>query len=251
MSPLTLLVAIVILAGCASGSIDDPPGAGAERTIVVLAAASLADVFDEMTAAFEDEHPEVAIETSVAGSSSLAVQIEEGAPADVVAMADVESMRGLGGLVDDVDVFAMNDVVIATPVDDPGDISEIADLERSGVLVGVCAGQVPCGRYADELFSGLGIDPSVVTEEPDVRALATKLVEGELDAGVVYATDVRAAAGELRTVAIPPDSGVEATYPIAAITDSSDREAALDFLAFVRSGAGRAILRDAGFEVPG
>jgi molybdate transport system substrate-binding protein len=229
------------VAGC--GSADD------SEPLLVLAAASLADSFDSMAAAFEGANPDVDVQVSVAGSSALSVQIEQGAPADVVALAAETPMNALvdAGLVETPVPFATNSMVLAVPDSNPGEVDSLAALVDPDLLVGVCAPQVPCGEYARQVFDAAGVEASLDTEEPDVRSLAGKLAAGELDAGLVYATDVRAMPDRLRVIPLPPGIDVRAEYPIAVVSDSDRIDDARRFVAFVESPEGRAILADAGF----
>jgi len=229
------------LAGC--GSDDD------SNSLLVLAASSLTDSFDSMETAFEAANPDVDVEISVAGSSALSVQIEQGAPADVVALADTVPMDALAaaGLVDAPVRFATNSMVLAVPIDNPGGVDSLDALSDSALLVGVCAPQVPCGRYAQEVFDAAGVEASLDTEEPDVRSLAGKLASGELDAGLVYATDVEAMPDRLMTIPLPDGVDVRADYPIAIVGDTDDRDGARRFIDFVTSPDGQAILAEAGF----
>lgn len=232
----------------ATGCSEDPT----TDRVLVLAASSLTEAFTAMETEFEAANPDVDVQLSFGGSSTLRVQVEEGAPAAVVAFADSAPMIALADadLVADPVRFATNSIVLATPIDDPGGVDELADLADPDLLVGICAAQVPCGRYARDVFERAGLDASVDTEEPDVRALVGKLVVGELDAGLVYATDVRAMSDRLREVALPSGVEVRAEYPIAVVTDTADRLAAERFVGFVASPSGQAVMADAGFGSP-
>ena len=234
-------VASLAIAGC--GTSDD------SESLLVLAASSLTDTFNTMETAFEAANPDVDVEISVAGSSALSVQIEQGAPADVVALAGTRPMDALAAeaLVERPVRFATNSMVLAVPLDNPGDVDDLEALSDSALLVGLCAPQVPCGRYAQEMLDAAGVDASLDTEEPDVRSLAGKIAAGELDAGLVYATDVGAMPDRLKAVPLPDNVVVRAEYPIAIVSDTDNRDAATRFIDFVRSPAGQAILADAGF----
>jgi molybdate transport system substrate-binding protein len=239
-----LVAAVVVsltIAGC--GAEDD------QDSLLVLAASSLTDAFDAMETAFEAANPGVDVEISVAGSSSIGVQIEQGAPADVVALADTVPMDALAeaGLVENPSRFATNSMVLAVPSENPGDVVGLEALSDSALLIGVCAPQVPCGRYAREVLDAAGVDASLDTEEPDVRSLAGKIASGELDAGLVYATDVGSMPDRLVAIPLPDGVDVPADYPIAIVSDTGDRDSAGRFIDFVRSAAGQAILADAGF----
>lgn len=234
-------VASLAIAGC--GTSDD------SESLLVLAASSLTDTFNTMETAFEAANPDVDVEISVAGSSALSVQIEQGAPADVVALAGTRPMDALAAeaLVERPVRFATNSMVLAVPLDNPGDVDDLEALSDSALLVGLCAPQVPCGRYAQEMLDAAGVDASLDTEEPDVRSLAGKIAAGELDAGLVYATDVGAMPDRLKAVPLPDNVVVRAEYPIAIVSDTDNRDAATRFIDFVRSPAGQAILADAEF----
>ncbi|WP_040493864.1 molybdate ABC transporter substrate-binding protein [Ilumatobacter nonamiensis] len=234
--------AVVSVSAVSCGGPDDDP-------VLVLAAASLTDAFATMETEFEAANPDLDIEVSFGGSSALQVQVEEGAPADVVAFADASPMAALvdDDLVDDPTVFATNALVLVTPADNPGGVTSLDDLTNPDLLVGVCAPQVPCGRYAAELLDRAEVDASLDTQEPDVRSLAAKIAAGELDAGLVYATDVDAFPDELELIPLPDGIAVRAEYPIAAVSESSRPDDAERFLDFVLSAEGRQILADAGF----
>lgn len=225
-------------------------GTSEDDTLLVLAAASLTDAFEELEFAFEQANPGIDVEVSAAGSSALRLQIDQGAPADVVAVANEEVMTQLAGEghVAIPTVFATNQLVVATPSAGAAAITGPDDLADPSLLIGLCAVEVPCGRYAADALALAGIEPSVDTYENDVRALTAKLAIGELDAGVVYATDVTALADDLVVVAAL--DGVEARYPIAPLVDAPHGEDAKVFVDFVLSDAGQSILRDAGFTAP-
>lgn len=232
------------VAGCGDG--------GDDEVLRVFAAASLTDAFDEIATAFEAEHPGVEVSLVLAGSSSLREQVLAGAPAEVIAVADDSALEPLldAGLVAPPVVFATNRLVVAVPADDPGNVDGLADLADPSLLVGLCAPQVPCGALARAAFEQAGVTPSPDSEEPDVRALLTKLVAGELDAGVVYATDVAAAKGSVTAIELPAGVEVAARYPIAAVTDAEGEALASDFIAFVLGPTGQAILAEHGFGPP-
>lgn len=235
MRRVALAAAVVVaLAGCAT-----PPAPGTPSgTVTVFAAASLTESFDEIAAAFEEANPGVDIVLNYGGSSGLATQIAEGAPADVFASASSTQLP-------DGTVFATNVLALAMPEGNPGDISGLADLARPELAIALCAVEVPCGAASATLLEQAGITASVDTVEQDVKAALTKIELGEVDAGLVYVTDVRAAGAAVEGIALPEAEPV--AYPIAALTDS---DAAAAFVAFVLSDAGQAILRAAGFGAP-
>jgi len=240
-----VILALLLLAGCTSGG-------GAAGTIRVSAASSLADAFGEMAAAFEAANPDVTVVLNLGGSSRLAEQIIEGAPVDVFAAAAPNHMERLTerGLVSEPVVMATNTMVIAVPPGNPAGITGPGDFARSELVLGLCAPVVPCGEVAREALARASVEPVPDTEEPDVRSLLTKIEEGELDAGVVYVTDVVSSAGGVGAVSLGPGAGVSTEYPIAVVLDSSNRTMAERFTEFVLSPPGREILSRFGFGPP-
>lgn len=240
-TPALLLAGLTATAGC---------GGGGDDQVLVFAAASLTDVFASLEVAFEAEYPGLDVEVSIAGSSALRLQIDQGAPADVVAVANERVMVELAGEghVGPSEVFARNSLVIAVPAGNPANVVGPDDLADSELLVGVCAPQVPCGQYALDALSALGISPVPDTEEPDARALTAKIAAGELDVGVIYATDAASRPDDISVVSTL--DGVDAVYPIAALMDAPRAEGAALFVDFVLSERGQAVLADAGFGAP-
>lgn len=238
-----LATCLLVVGGCARSDGD--------QELVVSAAASLSEVFEVIARDFEAAHPDVDVVLNVGGSSSLREQIVEGAPTDVFASASLQIMASLADSahVGTPMVFAANQMVLAVPDGNPGDVQVLADLERSGLYVGLCAEAVPCGEYANQVAERAGVVPSVDTREPDVRALVTKVVAGELDVGLVYLTDVEGTDG-IEAVRIPDEYQPKVEYPIAVVADSDETELANAFVEYVRSEAGRAVLKDRGFGVP-
>ncbi|WP_307450468.1 MULTISPECIES: molybdate ABC transporter substrate-binding protein [Microbacterium] len=245
---LTLLSCAALLAGCASAA-PEPPASGDQiaGTVEVYAAASLQRSFDEIAAAFEDQNPEVSVSAVYDGSSTLATQIGEGAPADVFASADEKNMAKVASQAPDPRLFAGNTLVIAVPAGNPGAVETLADLTR--VTTVLCAAEVPCGAASATLLSNAGVTVTPASAEQNVTAVLTKVAAGEADAGLVYATDV---VGRADVEAIVPEGAdaVVNSYPIATLTDAPNPEAASAFVAFVLSDDGQRILRDAGFRAP-
>lgn len=232
---------------------EAPESAGAEGTTTVFAAASLTDVFTEIAAAFEEANPGATVELSFGPSSGLATQINEGAPADVLATASTSTMDQVveaESVTEEPDVFATNLLELAVPPDNPACVGGLDDLADEDLVVGLCAEEVPCGDFARQALDQAGIEASVDTDEPDVRALLTKVEEAQVDVGVVYRTDVIAADGAVEGVEIPDDQNVAATYPIAPVADAANPDGADAFVEFVLSDAGQAALAAAGFSPP-
>ncbi|HSM06604.1 MAG TPA: molybdate ABC transporter substrate-binding protein, partial [Longimicrobiales bacterium] len=182
----------------------------------------------------------------------LRAQILEGAPVDVYAsanMANMDRIEAAGAAAGTPRIFAWNRLQIAVPRGNPAGVTGLADLAREELLVGLCAREVPCGTFARTALSRAGIVPAVDTEEPDVRALLTKVGLGELDAAVTYATDV-AASDAVDGIAIPGSLNVDATYPVVVLAGAPNPAVARAFVDHVLSAAGRASLARFGFLVP-
>ena len=250
---LAVLGAAALLAGCASTA-PAPVASGSASsadaisgTVEVYAAASLQRSFDEIASAFEGAHPGVTVSAVYDGSSTLATQIGEGAPADVFASADEKNMAKVSAQAPEPQLFAGNTLVIAVPKGNPGGVRTLADLAR--VTTVLCAPEVPCGAASTTLLSNAGVTVSPASSEQNVTAVLTKVAAAEADAGLVYATDV---VGRDDVEAIVPE-GADAVvnrYPIAALTDAPNPDAASAFVAFVLSDEGQRILADAGFRAP-
>ena len=241
-------MAILLVASCGRAGVPD-----AERVeLLVAAAASLTDVFGDIETAFEDAHPGIDVILNLGGSSLLREQILANAPVDAFAPADVaimEEVRAAGLVRGSARVFARNTMAIAVPAGNPGGVNGLDDLARPDLLVGLCAETVPCGRFTRQVLRRAGVTAQPDTEEPNVRALLTKVEHGELDTGIVYATDVREAGGAV-AIAIPEEHNVTTDYPIAIMSGTSHPEAAAAFVAFVLSDEGRALLNRHGFQIP-
>lgn len=236
-SAAMVLWLVVAAAGCTG-----PP---VGTRLHVSAAASLADAFADVAAAFEDEHDDVEVALNLAGSATLVEQLLGGAPVDVLATADPRTMQRAvdAGVAADPVPFATNMLVVAHPADGPA--RDVADLADRSLLVGLCAPQVPCGAAAKQALAALGVTARPDTEDSDVRTLLARLERGELDVGVVYATDLATAADEVRG-AVLPDSE---THLVIATTPQAAPVVADEFVQFVRSPTGASILAEHGFGV--
>jgi molybdate transport system substrate-binding protein len=253
-----LAAATVVLAGCGGSAGDEPvtpgpPGtAGPQLTgsITVFAAASLTEAFEQLGETFQQANPSATVRFSFGSSSGLARQIQQGAPADVFASASGTNMQQV------VDAkaagaprtFAQNTMQIAVPPSNPAGIATVADLARPAVKVALCAAEVPCGTVAREVFRKAGVSVTPVTEEVDVKATLSKVLLGEVDAGVVYVSDVKAAGGEVTGIPIPDDVNAGTSYPIATLTGSGNAVLAQAFVDHVLSAEGGAVLAAAGFD---
>ncbi len=255
------LVGLLSTGACAAGTgpivPTSAPGASTSAplagTVTVFAAASLAGTFTALGRAFEAAHPGTTVRFSFAGSSSLAQQILAGAPVDVFAAASTATMS----LVTDAAstgpatpaVFARNRLEIAVPTGNPGHVTGLADLARPELRVALCAPQVPCGAAADAVFAAAGLTPAPDTLEQDVKAVLTKVELGEVDAGLVYRTDVIAGGVAVQGIEFPQSAAAVTEDPIVVLPGAPNPVAAQAFVDLVRSPHGRAVLSAAGFEV--
>jgi molybdate transport system substrate-binding protein len=241
-----LPIAILVLA------LSPAPHAVAAE-LSVSAAASLTAAFGEIAAAFEKANPGEKVATNFAGSPTLVQQILEGAPVDVFASADEANMKRLtdaARVAGRPRVFARNRLAILVEKGNPKKITGLADLAKPGLVVALCGPTVPAGRYAREAFARAGVKVPETSQELDVKAVVSRVVLGEADAGVVYATDVRAAGDRAEGVDIPDATNVVALYPIAVLKDAPHGEKAEAFVALVLGAEGRSILERHGFIAP-
>jgi len=248
---LTSLALAVTRTSC--GSDDSEGGDGTDASLTVYAAASLTAEFGDIADQFEAKHPGVEVKLSFGGSSDLVTQIQEGAPADVFASADTANMDKLA----DADLtgagprpFATNTLEIAVPPGNPAGIASFQDLAKPDVKLVVCAPEVPCGAAAKQVADDAGVTLSPVSEEQSVTDVLGKVTSGEADAGLVYVTDVQAAAGDVEGVTFPESQDVVNTYPIAPVEGSDEANLAQEFIQFVLSDTGQNVLADYGFGQP-
>ena len=247
------VVAVGTLAGCAPSGSEDGTGAGGELsgTLTVFAAASLTDVFTEVGDRLMEGNPSLQVRFTFAGSSALATQIVQGAPADLFASADPQQMAvvtdaGLQAAAPEV--FAENVLEIAVPAGNPGGVTGIEDFADPDLVLAVCAAAVPCGAAADRVFEAAGVTAVPDTEEEDVRAGLTKVRLGEVDAALVYASDVRSAGSDVEGIPVPEAEEAVNEYPLCVLDDASNPAAARAFADLVLSDEGRRTLADAGFR---
>jgi molybdate transport system substrate-binding protein len=253
---LALVVAAALaLTACADEGTPAPPGLATTLTgtINVFAAASLTDVFEAIASDFVAANPGADVIFSFAASSALATQINEGAPADVFASADLTTMKTVteaGNNAGEPSEFALNQLVIAVEEGNPKDIAGLADLARDDVMVALCAQEAPCGRASQNAIAttSLTITPRTYTE--NVRAALNLVMLGEVDAALVYRTDAAIEADEVDAVEFPESSAAVNHYPIVALKDALNEAGAAAFVAFVLSPAGATKLTDHGFGQP-
>jgi molybdate transport system substrate-binding protein len=241
------VAAALAVAACSAPQADEP-----SEVLSVYAAASLTDVFERLSGQFREEHPEIELNVGYGSSSGGARAIVEGAPADVFASADEEQMQVVtdAGLAPDPVVFTANVLTIAVPKGNPAGITGLADFARDDLELAVCAPEVPCGAAAERLFELAGVTAAPDTYEEDVRAALNKVELGEVDAALVYATDVRSTPQWVEGIDVPEAEQAVNRYPIAVLEGARDPEAAQAFVDLVLSGDGRRALADFGFRVP-
>ncbi|HEY2042865.1 MAG TPA: molybdate ABC transporter substrate-binding protein [Jatrophihabitans sp.] len=253
-------VLAVSLVGCSSskkatGGTAGRSGSSSSNitgTIAVSAASSLTESFNTLAKQFEAAHPGVTVKLNFGASSDLAQQINSGAPADVFASASPKNMKQV------IDAkgansstnFVKNVLEIAVPPSNPAGISAIADLAKPGVKLALCQPQVPCGTVAAQVFANAKVTVKPVTLEQDVKSTLTKVELDEVDAGVVYVTDVRSAGTKVTGIVIPDAVNASTEYPIASLTKAPNAAGAQAFVAYVLSAAGQQVLASAGFEKP-
>ena len=261
----TAALAVVAVAGCSSSSSSSTPAsapassspaattsAAQTGSITVFAAASLMGTFTQIGKQFEAANPGDTVKFSFGGSSTLATQITGGAPADVFASAAPANMDTVvtAGDASSPQDFAKNTAEVAVPPSNPAKVTSVNDLAKSSVKVALCQPKVPCGVVAAEVFKNAGITVKPVTLQPDVKSVLTQVELGNVDAGMVYVTDVKAAGTKVKGVAISASDNASTLYPIATISSSTHQAEAEAFVAYVLSPAGQQVLAAAGFQQP-
>jgi molybdate transport system substrate-binding protein len=254
-----LLTLALVSAGCGgsarstSTSPSGPSGSADSRltgSLTVFAAASLTEAFNDTKARLVADHPQLSLTYSFAGSQQLVAQVDAGAPADVVATADQDSMAKLvaAKLVDPPADFAANILQIAVAPGNPKGVKGLGDLARADLKVVLADPSVPAGRYARQALDKARAAVRPVSLELDVKSVLRTVSSGEADAGVVYASDVSAARSSVTGVDIPPAQNVVATYPVAVVRGTGNRAAAQAFVDQLLNGAGRDALLARGFR---
>jgi len=262
-SRLVTLVAVGALsAACGSSSEKTSSGAtptstsksptALSGTITVFAAASLSETFTALGHQFQAEHPGTRVTFSFGASSALAQQIIAGAPADVFASASTKNMTQVtaAGDAQDPRTFARNTAEIAVAPADASTVSNVTDLGKPGVKVALCQPQVPCGVLAQQVLAKSQVTVKPVTQGLDVKTTLAYVTSGEVDAAIVYVTDVKAAGAKVKGVQIPPSDNASTAYPLASVTASRNRALATAFEDFVLSPTGQGALGKAGFQSP-
>jgi molybdate transport system substrate-binding protein len=272
-----MLFCLLAITGCSQAqttsvpTTPEPPTLEASATLpslqgelTVFAAASLADGFEDLKSAFQQEHPGVSFVFNFAGSQQLAQQLAQGAKADLFASADLAQMEAAisTGSIDPEEVSAMigNSLIVITPVDNPGQIVSPVDLAKPGLKLILADKAVPAGAYALEFLERASTQPdfgadfkekvmdNVVSFEEDIRAVVDKIILGEADAGIVYLSDaLKAGPTQVDFIQIPQEINPSVTYYITPIKDSNQAELARRFQEFILSEQGQSILSRRGF----
>jgi molybdate transport system substrate-binding protein len=249
---------LVALAACSSSSSSTAPAAVASQakptgTLVVFAATSLTDAFNKIADQFEAANPGVTVKFNYNGSSSLATQITQGAPADVFASASPTNMKTVteASLESTTPkTFAANQGEIMVEAGNPSHVKSVSDLASPSLKVVTCAPSVPCGALATQIFKNAAVTVNPVSQEQNVGGVVTKVSLGEADAGIVYVTDVKANGSKTAGVAIPADQNATTTYPIAEIKGAPNATAAAAFISYVLGPDGQQVLKSFGFLPP-
>ena len=256
-----LALAGAALAGCSSSSTTSSgasssasaSGAALSGTITVFAAASLQKTFTALAATFEKDHPGTTVKFSFAGSDTLAAQIDQGAPADVFASANqstMETVEKAGNTTGTPTVFVKNTLEIAVEPGNPKDIKTLADLTKSGIKVAECAATVPCGSAAVKALAAAKVKLTPVTYETDVTSALTKVELGEVDAALVYHSDILGADGKVEGVVFSTASDAVNSYPIDVLKGSTNASLAQAFVTYILSPSSEQYLLKAGFQAP-
>ena len=250
---MRIAMAAVLLIGTVAGCGSSEQPATGTGKLTVFAAASLKKAFTEIGERFTTDNPGSDVEFSFAGSADLVTQLTQGAPADVFASADAKNMGRVdqAGLLAGAAVnFASNTLTIVVAPGNPKKIASFQDLTQPGLSVVICARQVPCGSATQKVEQAIGVTLNPVSEESQVTDVLNKVLTGQADAGVVYATDAQAAGNTVTAVAFPESAGAVNTYPIAVLKQAHDPELARRFVDLVTGDAGQKILSSAGFAKP-
>ncbi|MEU1812783.1 molybdate ABC transporter substrate-binding protein [Micromonospora aurantiaca (nom. illeg.)] len=247
------------IAACGDSPDDNPrsgtasSGAAITGSVTVFAAASLTESFTTLGKQFEQANPGTTVTFNFAGSSALATQINEGAPADVFASAAPKQMTAVtdaGNTTGAPTTFVKNQLVIAVAKGNPKGIKGLVDLAKPDIKVALCAEAVPCGSAAKTAIDTAGTKITPVTLEQDVKAALSKVKLGEVDAALVYRTDAKAAAADVDAVEFPESEKAINDYPIVVLKNAKNAAGAQAFLAYVLSADGAKVLTEAGFQAP-
>jgi molybdate transport system substrate-binding protein len=251
-------VLLALLAGCGAtggtGSAGEPAASTSSGggQLTVLAAASLTEAFTQIGKDFEARRPGNKIVFSFGSSATLATQITQGAPADVFAAASPATMKAVtdAGAAESPTNFVSNTLEIAVPKGNPHKITGLADFADKRRRIALCDPSVPCGAAAQKVFAAAKITPAPDTLEADVKATLQKVSRDEVDAALVYRTDVLSSPSRVDGIEFSEAKLAINVYPIATLKASKNAALAKDFVDYVLSADGRAVLTKAGFGKP-
>jgi molybdate transport system substrate-binding protein len=256
---------LLLLSACGSSSTPAaaPTATAQPVTLTVFAGSSLKGAFTKIAQQYQTAHPNVTVNFSYGGSDALATQINQGAPADIFASANITQMNVVvtagNILAANVQTFAHNRLVVIAPKANPANIQTLQDLAKPGIKLDLAAATVPAGQYAVAFLTKASADPTfgssykanvlknVVSYETDVATVLNKVSLGEADAGIVYTTDAQTTASTVTTIAIPDALNTIAVYPIAPVKSSPNAAAATAFVNYVNGTDGQAVLASYGF----
>jgi len=242
------LAPIIFISACTSSSESQ-----SQTTLEVYAASSLATPFAEAGVAFEKDHPGVKVHFNLGASSDLARFVQEGAPADVFASADVANIDKVESqdLLDSPSVvFATNYLEIIVEKGNPLNISSLEDLSNPDLIYITTNPDVPIGKYTAETLRKAGVVITPDSFESNVKGIMLKVASGEADAGIVYHSEVIASDGQVEGIKIPTEFNIVAEYPVGIIKNSANKKPAQDFIDFLLSPKGQALLTQYGFKTP-
>lgn len=245
-----------VQAGASSTTATGQSDATAEAlsgTVTVMSPGPLKGLLEAAKAEFESDHPDVNVELNLGHVPSLLAQIEGGVAADVLVTPDARTMGQASskGMVDgNPEVIARNPMALVVPAGNPGGVRGIDALGNASLRVGLCAMELPCGKLAEELAAASSITLSADTLEPGGSpGVVTKAATGEIDVGLVFATDIKAGGGKVDKIVIPDSSNVSSEISAAALTASENDAAARAFVDFLVSTKGKELADAAGFLV--
>jgi molybdate transport system substrate-binding protein len=243
-------VGLLLLTACGSSTAGHSATSG--EVVTVAAAASLTEAFTAIGKDFEAKNPSSKVIFSFGSSATLASQITQGAPVDVFAAASLATMKTVAesGAADPPSEFVANTLEIAVPKGNPGKIAGLKDFANKSKKIAICASQVPCGAAAIKVFGAAKVMPAPDTLEQDVKATLQKVESNEVDAALVYRTDVMAAGDTVQGIDFPEAQQAINVYPIATLKAAKNHALAQRFVDYVLSPDGQAILNEAGFDKP-
>jgi len=247
-----LIVCAAVAAGCGDDSDDGGGDADEPVRLVVSAAASMTAAIESCAPRFEEEQ-NGEVRLSFAGSDELAAQIRQGAKVDVYAAANTRLPDELSSekLLSEPVEFATNEFVLAVPGD--SDIDSVEGVAEEGTKLVIGSESVPIGAYTRTMLARLpagqekAILANVRSNEPDVKGVVGKLIQGAADAGFVYVTDVNATGGKLKAIDLPEDLEPQVTYAAGVVSKAPEPELGRRFVDGLTQGACADALKESGF----